>query len=92
MPVDLADDSLEEKIEIKNENLNEIKNLQKNVILMEHKNNTTLMKKISKLQEYNEINDITNQIFEQRICNIEQSLNELVKKLSAYEYIGSLLL
>lgn len=83
MPVDLADDSLEEKIEIINENLNEIKNLQKNVILMEHKNNTTLMKKISKLQEYNEINDITNQIFEQRICNIEQSLNELVKKLSA---------
>ena len=83
MPVDLADDSLEEKIEVINENLNEIKNVQQNVVLLNHKNNTILMKKLNKLQEYNEINDITNQVFEQRICNIENSLSELVKKLSA---------
>lgn len=83
MPVDLANDSLEEKIEEINENLNEIKNMQQNISLLEHKNNIVLMKKLGKLQEYNEISDITNQVFEKRMSAIENSLGELIKKLSA---------
>ena len=37
------------------------------------------MKKFAKLREYNEICDMTNQVFEKRISNIEQLLQEVVK-------------
>lgn len=83
MSVNLTEESLEQKIVEINKALNEIKNAQKYLAVMEHKNNGVLMKKICKLQEYNEISDMTNQIFEKRISNIEYTLNELVKRLSA---------
>lgn len=83
MSVNETENSIEQKIVEINNALNEIKNVQHYLFLMEHKNNKILMKKISKLQEYNEISDITNQVFETRISNIEETLNKLMKKLSA---------
>lgn len=83
MPDNLTQKSLGEKIEVINENLNEIKNIQKDLIEFEQKNNAVLMKKIRKLQEYNEVSDITNQVFEKRICNIEKLLKKIIEKLSA---------
>lgn len=39
------------------------------------------MKKFAKLREFNEICDMTNQVFERRISNIEQKLSEVVNKM-----------
>lgn len=83
MQTNLANESFEERIVAINNTINEIKYIQKYQIILGQKCNAVLIKKVSKLQEYNEISDMTNQIFEQRISNIEITLNELVKKLSA---------
>lgn len=40
------------------------------------------MKKFAKLREYNEICDMTNQVFEKRISNIEQMLQEIIRNKS----------
>lgn len=37
------------------------------------------MKKFAKLREYNEICDMTNQVFEKRISNIEKMLQKITK-------------
>ncbi|MCI9177549.1 MAG: hypothetical protein HFJ28_03015 [Clostridia bacterium] len=37
------------------------------------------MKKFAKLREYNEICDMTNQVFERRISNIENILKKAIK-------------
>ena len=39
------------------------------------------MQKFSKLIEFNEICDMTNQVFERRISSIEQKLTKLVEKM-----------
>ncbi len=38
------------------------------------------MRNFDRLKIFNEICDMTNQIFERRICNIEEALKELIKK------------
>lgn len=37
------------------------------------------MKKFAKIREFNEINDMTNQVFEKRISNIEHLLEKVAK-------------
>lgn len=38
------------------------------------KNQSIIMKKIEKLQEYNEIDDMVNAVFDERLHNIEQKM------------------
>lgn len=59
--------------EIKNEQLNLSENLQKNF--------TVIMSKLMKMQEYNKIEDMTNQVFETRVSNIEDMLSKINMKL-----------
>lgn len=59
--------------------LNEIKNEQINVKNDVLKNHKVYMQKISKLLEYNQICDMTNQVFEKRISSIEKLLYEVFK-------------
>lgn len=71
--------TLEELIVQIEELLNEIKKEQINIqesIEQKHKVN---MKKFSKLIEYTEITDMTNQVFEKRISSIEKLLYEVFK-------------
>jgi len=70
---------LEQTITQINEILNEIKNEQINVKKMVEQNHKVNMKKFSKLLEYDKISDITNQVFEKRIANIETLLYEVFK-------------
>ena len=64
------DKELQEVIAEINEVLNEIKNEQINQKKMMEQNHKVDMKKFSKLIEYNEISDMTNQVFEKRLCSI----------------------
>ena len=50
---------------------------QQNELLTIQKNHATNMQRINKLQEYNQIADMTNQIFEIRITGIEEALKKL---------------
>ena len=45
-------------------------------------NHKTTMIKLEKLQEYNEIEDMVNQVFESRITNIEEFLQDLNSKIA----------
>ena len=47
------------------------------------KNYATTMRRINKLQDYNQIADMTNQIFELRITGIEDNLKKLNIALSS---------
>lgn len=69
--------TLDEKIEEIYIAIKEIQNKQENEIQLIQKNHATNMKKISKLQEFNQISDMTNQIFELRIAGIEQGIKQL---------------
>ena len=62
------------QIEKINETLNELKNGQINLSENLQKNFEIIMNKLMKLQEYNKISDITNQVFEMRMSNIEDLL------------------
>lgn len=73
------DKALEEVIAETNEVLNEIKNEQINQRKMMEQNHKVNMKKFSKLLEFNEICDMTNQVFERRISSIEKLLYEVFK-------------
>lgn len=55
---------------------------QQNQELIIQKNHAATMKKINKLQEYNQIADMTNQIFEIRISAIEELVKNINKMLS----------
>lgn len=57
--------------------LNEIKNGQELLSNQSQKNFKEIMKKLMKMQEYNEISDMTNQVFEMRLSNIEDFLFRL---------------
>ena len=56
------------------EALNELKNGQNNLSENAQKNFEIIMKKLMKLQEYHKIADMTNQVFEMRMANIEDIL------------------
>lgn len=74
------DITLKELIEQINEVLNEIKNEQINQKKMLEQNHKVNMKKFSRLLEYDEISDMTNQIFEKRISSIEKLLYDVFKR------------
>ena len=59
--------------------LNELKNEQSNLENNLNRHHSVTMKKLQKLKEFNEIADMTNQIFEKRISNIEKILKERTK-------------
>ena len=65
------------KIEEINVVLNEIKDGQELLSNQSQKNFKEIMKKLMKMQEYNEISDMTNQVFEMRLSNIEDFLFRL---------------
>ena len=70
-----------EKNEIarKNEETNEILNSLKR----QEKYLKTILRKIEKMQEFHEINDMTNQVFEWRLSCIEGQLNQINDNLKA---------
>ena len=41
------------------------------------------MKKLDKLQEYNKISDMTNQVFEKRLAGIEKAIKQLNNSIGA---------
>ena len=57
--------------------LNEIKDGQELLSNQSQKNFKEITKKLMKMQEYNEISDMTNQVFEMRLSNIEDFLFRL---------------
>ena len=57
--------------------LNELKDGQELLSNQSQKNFKEIMKKLMKIQEYNEISDMTNQVFEMRLSNIEDFLFRL---------------
>lgn len=66
-----------DQIEEINVLLNELKNEQENLSNQTQKNFKVIMQKLMKMQEYNEISDMTNQVFEMRLSNIEDFLFRL---------------
>lgn len=74
---------IEEQIAQLNRAINEVKYVQENLVVITQKNHKNTIKKLDKICDYNQINDMTNQVFESRITNIEAALNEIIKKLSA---------
>ena len=75
----LNDSKTEEFLNEVQELLNEIRNeqikLEKNV----EQNHKINMKNFAKLKEFNEICDMTNQVFETRLSNIESMLTQILK-------------
>ena len=64
-----------QKNETKNEIVQSLKKQQKDL--------KTILRKIEKMQEFHEINDMTNQIFERRLSGIEEELNQMNQKIKA---------
>lgn len=75
--------TLEKQIEEMNVTLKELQYNQTEELIFLQKNHATNMKKLNKLQEYNKISDMTNQVFERRLSGIEQALIKLNKTLGA---------
>lgn len=69
------------QIEEINEILNEIRNEQLNLSENLQKNFSVIMSKLMKMQEYNKIDDMTNQVFEMRMSNIEDLLFKISAKI-----------
>jgi len=65
------------QIEELKELLNELKYEQESLSEQTQKNFKVIMQKLMKMQEYNEISDMTNQVFEMRLSNIEDFLFRL---------------
>lgn len=59
--------------------LNELKNEQNNISKNLNRHHNVTMQKLQKLKDFNEIADMTNQVFERRISNIEKILKEKTK-------------
>ena len=78
-----TDLTLEKQIEEINHTLKELQYNQTEELVLLQKNHTINMKKLDKLQEYNKIVDMTNQVFEIRLSGIEQALKQLNKMLGA---------
>ncbi len=58
---------------------NELKNEQTNMAKKLEKHHKVTMRKLDKLREFDEIADMTNQVFERRISNIEKTLTKVLK-------------
>ena len=76
-----SNQTVEQKLEAIYVILKTIQMNQQNELTNIQKNHATNMKRISKLQEYNQIADMTNQIFEIRIKGIEEALKQLNSSL-----------
>lgn len=79
----LSNQALDQQIVELNELLNEVKNIQRDEVKLLKNNHITCMKKLDKLQEYNKIADMTNQVFEKRLSGIENAILEINKTISA---------
>ena len=75
-----ADLTLKQLITEINVLLNELKNEQLEITKNIEKNHKVNMQKFSKLIEFNEICDMTNQVFERRLSAIETKLNSIIEK------------
>ena len=75
--------TLEKQIEEINEILNQLKNNQIEEKELLNKKYNICIKKLEKLQEYNKIADMTNQLFEKGLLGIEIAIKEISKVLSA---------
>lgn len=74
------DMTLKQEIAQINEVLNQLKNEQMKQRKIMEQNHKVNMQKFSKLLEFNEINDMTNQVFERRISHIEKILYDVFEK------------
>ena len=70
-----------EIIKIK-EAVKQIEERQLIIIKFIQNNHKITMKKIEKLNEYNEIDDMVNQVFEYRISSIEETLQNIENKIA----------
>ncbi len=75
--------ALEEQIEEINKVLKELQYNQTEEMILLQKNYATNMKKLDKIQEYNKILDMTNQIFEKRLSGIENAIKQLNNSIGA---------
>lgn len=75
-----ADLTLKQLITEINVLLSEIKKEQIEMSNKIEKNHKVNMQKFSKLIEFNEICDMTNQVFERRLSAIERKLNNIIEK------------
>ena len=71
---------IEEFLKEVNELLNEIKNEQTKLTENVEQYHKVNMRNFEKLKDFNEICDMTNQVFETRLSNIEQILKEKLMK------------
>ncbi len=71
--------ALESLIATIQELLYELKNEQDNMLISLEKHHKTTMRQLQVLREFNQIADMTNQIFEKRLSNIEKALKEKKK-------------
>ncbi len=71
---------LKSLIEEIKEVLNEVRNEQINETKISAERHKLYMKNLSKLEEYNKILDMTNQVFEKRLLAIEKSLEKMKNK------------
>ena len=72
----LKNEQVEQFLNEINELLNEIKNEQEKIFQNVEQYHKVNMKNFEKLRDFNEICDMTNQVFETRLSNIEQILKE----------------
>ena len=77
----LNDGKIEEFLNEVNELLNEIKNEQTKLTENVEQHHKINMRNFEKLKDFNEICDMTNQVFETRLLNIEQILREKLMKM-----------
>ncbi|MBR3673556.1 MAG: hypothetical protein IKN65_04600 [Clostridia bacterium] len=82
MPISkIFEPTLEQQIAQIYGKINEIQIKQQEELALLQKNHVTYMKKLEKLQEYNKIADMTNQIFEKRVSEIENTVKQINKKI-----------
>ena len=80
MPISkIFEPTLEQQIAQIYGKINEIQIKQQEELALLQKNHVTYMKKLEKLQEYNKIADMTNQIFEKRVSEIENTVKQINK-------------
>ena len=68
----MHEQNLSSKIEEIDSILDEIQLNQVEMLLSIQKNQSIIIKKIEKLQEYNEIDDMNNSLFDQKLTRIEE--------------------
>lgn len=73
--------TLEKQIEEINKALNEVTVNQEHERIFLENSHATNMKKLDKLQEYNKIADMTNQLFEKRLQGIENAIKRISESI-----------